>query len=464
MLPAIIISLTLAAPSRIHSVSDISHEFTFYMDGRFFQQYVGDRNGADARNWGTLRKLDLTNTNLLALASGSGPVRYDPRSIAHARRFAEAGGVVLVMSDALGLRADSQLPIQEVARAFGASFVPDEAVAPYKALASLGAGAVEARRSGSLKLGPEWDVLVSDSRGAPMMAQRSVGKGFALIAVRGLFGQRPDASDPINAAWITPLLQRLVANRPVDASKPPKGQWAELTRDLGGLTVEYNEGTRTYADAIAREYFVVRKHLEEITGVPPSKGTLTHLLMLPTGGGGFSSGDRIGIGAWWGDYPKNRYPMIELIAHEAGHSWVLPHAEPVWNEPIATYLGILVGRRMGMPEADQTLRRTVEAARKLDSGFTNVAITAEGAPRDVVWGKTFWLFEELERLHGPGTMARYFGAKRKLVPAGRSGYTMDDCVAVWSAALGRDLFGWFTGYGVEARADRTSVNWRSIPN
>jgi hypothetical protein len=41
---------------------------------------------------------------------------------------------------------------------------------------------------------------------------------------------------------------------------------------------------------------------------------------------------------------------------------------------------------------------------------------------------------------------------------------MDDCVAVWSAALGRDLFGWFTGYGVEARADRTSVNWRSIPN
>ena len=50
--------------------------------------------------------------------------------------------------------------------------------------------------------------------------------------------------------------------------------------------------------------------------------------------------------------------MIELIAHEAGHSWVLPHAEPLWNEPIATYLGIQVGKRLGMPEADDTLKET----------------------------------------------------------------------------------------------------------
>lgn len=71
----------LAAPQpgpRIHSISDISHEFTFYMDGRFFTQYVGEGGGADARNWGTLWKLDLDNANLLVLSSGPGPESSTP--------------------------------------------------------------------------------------------------------------------------------------------------------------------------------------------------------------------------------------------------------------------------------------------------------------------------------------------------------------------------------------------------
>jgi len=445
------------APNRIHSISDISHEFTFYMDGRFFRQYIGEANGADARNWGTLYKLDLKDANLLVLASGPGPVRYDARSIRHVRRFVEEGGAVLIMSDASGLRDGDDLPIQAVADEFGARFDGRKAVPPYRAAPDLEADRIECRPGGALMLKGVWSVLVKDSGGAPMMAERAVGKGHALVAVRGLFGQRPDASDPINAAWITPLLQRLVAARPVDPARPPKGQFAELTRKLDSLTVEFNEGTRRFADAIAKEYFIVRRELCEITGVEPSRGTLTNLLMLPTGGGGFSSGDRIGIGAWWGGYPKNRYPMIELIGHEAGHSWVLPHAEPVWNEPIATYLGIQVGKRLGMPEAETTLRRTIEAARKLDPEFTKVDISARDAPRDVVWGKTFRIFEELERAYGPNVMARYFRTKRELVPAARRSYSLDDCVAVWSRAVGSDLFPWFRAHGIGVDAGRTDI-------
>jgi hypothetical protein len=272
-----------------------------------------------------------------------------------------------------------------------------------------------------------------------------------------LFGQQPDASDPTNAEWITPLLQRIVANRPVDPSKPPKGQFAELKRRVDSLTVEFNEGTRPYADAIVKEYFIVRERLCEITGVEPSKGTLTNLLLLPTGGGGFSSGDRIGIGAWWGGYPKNRYPMIELIGHEAGHSWVLPHAEPVWNEPIATYLGIQVGKRLGMPEAEQTLRRNIEAARKLDPDFTKVDISAANVPYAVLWGKSFWIFEELERQYGPGVIAKYFRTKRAIVKPERRGYSLDDCVAVWSRAVGKDLFPWFRAHAMPVDSGRTDL-------
>jgi len=458
LLAAAVLTLLLAGEApHIHSISDISHEFTFYMDGRFFQQYIGPERGADARNWGTLYKLDLSNVNLLVLCSGPGPVPYSRRSIRKVQDFVRSGGAALIMSDASGTKNDAELPIQRLTLAFGARFSRTPAKLPCVTAASVGAARVECRPGGTLSLSGDWDVLVQDSANQPMMALKQEGKGNVLVAVRGLFGQQPDARDPINAEWISPLLQRIVANRPVDPSRPPQGQFAELTRKLDGLTVEFNEGTKPFAEAIAREYFVVRKELCEITGVEPSPGTLTNLLMLPTGGGGFSSGDRIGIGAWWGGYPKNRYPMIELIGHEAGHSWVLPHPEPVWNEPIATYLGIQVGKRLGMPEAEETLRRTIEAGRKLDPDFKSVDISAPNTAYAALWGKSFWIFEELERMHGPDAMAKYFRAKRKWAPAQRARYTLDDCVAVWSLAVGKDLFPWFREHGLPVDASRTDL-------
>ena len=51
---------------------------------------------------------------------------------------------------------------------------------------------------------------------------------------------------------------------------------------------------------------------------------LKKLILLPTGGGGFSSGVAIGLGGWWGNFPEERYGMVELLGHEATHSWVLP--------------------------------------------------------------------------------------------------------------------------------------------
>jgi hypothetical protein len=240
-----------------------------------------------------------------------------------------------------------------------------------------------------------------------------------------------------------------VQAKDVDKTKGQHGQWAELTKQLGPLTLEFNEGTMPFAEAIANEYILVRPHLVAITGVEPSPGMIKNLLILPTGGGGFSSGQRIAIGAFWGNYPEKRYPMVELISHEAGHSWVLPYAEPLWNEPIATYLGIKVGQRLGMPEADATLARAIANARKLDPDLNEIDPLAEDAPRNLIWGKSYYVFEQLEEKYGPGAMAKYFQAKRKLLKEGgaRNSYTMDECVAVWSAAVGEDLVPWFQSLG-----------------
>lgn len=439
-----------ATAPAVHSVCDLSQSFTFYMDGRFARQYLEGR-GRDARNWGSLELLDLTNANLLVLEGGDPRLPYSEAAVAHVAEFARGGGAVLLMADG----GDPMPPGAVLAERFGARLLPARAKPPLRREGA--AGAPEFRGGSVLALDPEWAVLIADAEGRPVLARRDWGDGTVLVGSRGLFGHRPDASDPINAAWIGPLLAECAARKPVDPRLPHRSTWAEMTTEIGPLTLEYHRGTEPFADRIAAEYLEIRPHLVAITGVEPAPGMIKRLLILPTGGGGFSSGERIAIGAWWGNYPENRYPMVELIGHEAGHSWVLPHPEPLWNEPIATWLGVEAGRRLGMAEeAQAVVDRQIAAARALDPDFGALDPLAPDAARDLVWGKSFHVFEELERRHGPGAMAKYFRAKRARVAAGRPAYTMDDCVAVWSGAVGEDLFPWFRalGFGVDsARSD-----------
>ena len=457
--------VAVPAPPTVHSVCDLSHEFTFYLDGRFHRQYLAEQ-GRDARNWGTLSKLDLSNTNLLVLVAGDPRLPYSAASIEHVAAFVEEGGTVLLMADG----GEPMPPGEAIAARFGAKLTTRRAAAPLHGTDALPGGAeapIEFRSGTVLDLAtggangdhadPAWTTLVADAENLAVLAARRFGGGHVVVGSRGLFGQNPDASDPINAAWVTPVLVERASAKAIEPKKPHRSTPAERSREVGPLTLEFHEGTERWADSIHAVYMQVRPHLVEITGVQPSPGMISSMLILPTGGGGFSSGARIAIGAWWGGFPERRYPMVELIAHEAGHSWVLPHPEPLWNEPIATWLGIEVGRRLDMPEAQRTLDRQIAAARRLDPELDTLDPLAEDAARDLVWGKSYFVFEELERIHGPDAMAKYFRAKRRLVPADRRTYSMDDAVAVWSVAVGKDLFPWFRSLGFQVDHARTDL-------
>ena len=438
----------------VHSICDLSQSFTFYMDGRFARQYL-EGHGQDARNWGTLAKLDLSNTNLLVLTGGEVRIPYAPASIDRVLLYVASGGALLVMADA---EPDGTLvPASSLLAHFEIFLDRKAAKLPARGVGPLADSEVEYRGGHVLGFTSEWEALVEDADGRALLARRQFLEGTVLVGSRNLFGSRPDASDPINAAWITPLLLEAASTKSVDPDQPHRAPWAELERQVGPLTLEFHEGTEPFADAIAEEYALVRPHLVAITGVEPSPGMIKKLLILPTGGGGFSSGARIAIGAFWGNYPEQRYPMVELIAHEAGHSWVLPHPEPLWNEPIATYLGIKTGERLEMPEARRKLDDQIARARRHDPELDQIDPQADDAPRDLIWGKSYFVFEELERLHGPGVLTQYFETKRRLVPDDHPSYTMDDCVAVWSAAVGEDLFPWFRRCAFDVARERTSL-------
>ncbi|MHC4203263.1 MAG: DUF4350 domain-containing protein [Planctomycetota bacterium] len=449
-----------AKSHRIHCVTDISHEFTFYFDGRFGRNYVAD-NGIDVRNWGTLHKYDFSNANLLILQSGASPCPYLPEDIEAVREFLAEGGGVVVLGDYALFRRESHYRLNTLAMNFGAEFVNESAIKSLKGCSVLEGEEIESYSPKIIKLDKsvDWEVLVKDAKDSAVMARRSVGTGYLVIVSRSLSGRKPDASDPINDTWWKPLLKQITANKPVDSERRPRHQMPENKTRRKRLPIQYSDYMKSHADAIYAVYDQCFPVIQEVMGVPPSEGMLTNLILLPTGGGGFSSGSSIGLAAWWGNFPEKKYGMVELISHESTHSWVHPFTEPMWNEGIATYVGILVGRKMGLTEdADATLAGWLRGAKRHDKDMTKYDLASgKDVPHAVRMAKPMFIFEQL-RKEKPDIVASYFQAKRKLAaPDKIKKYTADDSVAVLSIAMGRDLFPWFRSLGVTVDRSKAQI-------
>jgi len=450
---------------RIHCVTDISHDFSFYFDGRFGKNYVLP-NGIDVRNWGTLHKYDFRNANLLIVQSSASPCPYVPEDIEAVERFLRAGGGVAMLGDYALFRDDNEYKLNALARHFGAEFLNEPAAKPLQGCLALEKEKIDSYSPKIIKLVQPsgWQVLVEDARGRVVMAQRSVGKGALVVASRCLCGRNPNASDPINDRWWKPLLQRLAAAKPVDPQRRPQDQSPENRTQRERLPIQYSDYLKSHADAIYAVYDECFPVIQEVMGVPPSEGMLSTLILLPTGGGGFSSGVAIGLAAWWGGFPENKYPMVELISHESTHSWVLPFSEPMWNEGIATYVGILVGRKLGLAkDADASLAGWIKNAKRHDPDMTKYDLAhGQNVPHAVRMAKPMWIFEQLGK-EKPDIVARYFQTKRRLAtPDKIDKYTADDSVAVLSIAMGRDLFPWFQSLGITVNPTKAKINMKQV--
>jgi len=452
-------------PGRIHCVTDISHDFSFYFDGRFGKNYVLP-NGIDVRNWGTLHKYDFQNANLLIVQSSASPCPYVPQDIEAVQRFLQSGGGVAMLGDYASFRDDKEYKLNALARHFGAEFLNESATKPLQGRSTLETEKIDSYSPKVIKLAEpsDWQVLVRDANGRVVMAQRRVGKGSLVVASRSLCGRNPNASDPINDRWWKPLLQRIAAGKPVDPQRRPKDQSPENRTQRERLPIQCSDYLKSYADAIYAVYDECFPVIQEVMGVPPTEGMLSTLILLPTGGGGFSSGVAIGLAAWWGGFPDNKYPMVELISHESTHSWVLPFAEPMWNEGVATYVGILVGRKLGLAkDADAGLAGWIKSAKRHDPDMTKYDLAhGENVPHAVGMAKPMWIFEQLAK-EKPNIVARYFQAKRRLAtPDKIDKYTADDSVAVLSIAMGRNLFPWFQSLGITVNPAKAQIDIESL--
>lgn len=466
LLAVFTVGLVFGAESapRIHAVSDIGHQFSFYADGRFHTQYLPGQ--PRAMSWGALYNYDFSNANLLLLLGCDAKVKYVPKDIKTIGGFMKSGGGVVLLG------SGGENPQNKLAGRFGVTF-KGAAKKPLKAVSDEIVGEIEGRGSWmEFKSPKRWEVLIADADGKPVLARKKSGKGILLAGARGLAGSNPNAKDNINAVWWKPLLVKAAAGKKVDAKKGIHSRGLgelEYKDELGSITLTYSEYLKPYADAMSDIYTRTKPVMRERMGVPLSDGMAGSIGLLATGGGGFSSGRMLGLAVFWGGFPDREDGMIEFITHETVHSWVLPFAE-VWNEPIATYVGDLVMCDMGFAEEGmRRIKSNIDNAKKLDPTMKVYDLSGKsmsgaepitgGNIRTIHWGKTFWIFEEL-RKENPDVLGDYFMAKRRLAkPGAIKKYGMNETVAVMSAAMGKDMFGWFREHGMDVDREKSEIKF-----
>lgn len=449
-------------PVRVHAVTDIAHEFSFYGDHRFHTQYLPGERGVT--NWCSLFNFDFSNANLLILLGCDDRISYFPQDVETIKAFLKSGGGVVLLG---GHNTKSQGALAEE---LGAGFMAGAQMPMRAAEALPEMKEIEGRTSSllDLKKAKKWEILVTDAAGRPVLAKTKYGKGSLLVGVRGLAGSNPNASDSINYRMWRPLLKAISSGKTIDPAAPFRGKGIgdlEHKEKHETFVLSYSDYLKPFADAMVDISKRCQPVIEARMGVPLSKGMGSEISLLATGGGGFSSGSVIALAVWWGDFPEKEDSMIEFITHESVHSWVLPYPE-VWNEPIATYVGNLVMIDMGHEaEAMRRIKGQIAAAQKHDpqmnrydldgNAIDGSAKLTGGAVRDIHWGKTYWVFEELRKEY-PDIVARYFKAKRRLLADQKiTRYDLNNTVAIMSAAVGKDLFPWFREHGFNV--DRTKA-------
>ena len=136
-----------------------------------------------------------------------------------------------------------------------------------------------------------------------------------------------------------------------------------------------------------------------------------------------------------GNYPEKRYLMASCRAR--GRSFVGPAACRTALERTDRHLAGHQGRPATSCQGGREARAPDREGASYDPGLTEVDPQSETAHRDLIWGKSYFVLEELERTHVPGH-GEYFAASASRGRE-RLDYTMDDCVAIWVAESARSL-------------------------
>jgi hypothetical protein len=453
----------------VYALNNLSHYYDFHADWGFPRQYLNNNTDKYIKSWSCIYNSDLSNANLLFLFNCDDRLPYVEKDLEKIQGFLKQGGGVMILS------TGNSLEQNKLAKLYGAEFVPGLKF-PLTGKLDNKDIVVDMKKYGNCHLNfkdpRKWKVVVADSEGQAVLAYKKTGKGTLLFGSRALLGDNPDnPNDTLNRAMWHRVWNQVGSGKKINPEKPFETQYLDKVENninKDGLDISFNDYLAPCANAMFEIARRCMPEIEMVMGVPLSAGMASKIVLIPTGGGGYSSGEVLALAVWWGGFPDKEESMIEFITHESVHSWVLPYPE-VWNEPIATYVGNLVMMKMGYKdEAEKRIQQTIQRASNYDPQMNLYDIEGnltdnsgkalnEGEKNNIHWGKTYWVLEQL-RKDNPNIIADYFKLKRKYATDKQiTQYNMNNTVALLSMAMGKDLFPWFNEHGIKVDRGQTEI-------
>ncbi len=465
------------ARRQLHVLNDVTHVYNFFLawNSQIGRAYLPKKGQFSTANHRTIRPIDFEPFNVFWMPFGNNrDLPYLPGDAEHVEKFVRRDGGGVFLYEAYNGRNMDMVHANAFLAHFGVRLTTDKITKPIKATDHELAKGIEIKyfRGGHvprLDRPEDWEVLFTDAAGKPLVAVRPLGKGRLVASGINLLNKprkTPDGkrAEAANLEIIQRLLEWASANKRVPpAQKMPFKLPPEKKLALETITVWHSAYMQPYAEKIGKIYEALRPHMEAWMGVPLAVGKArldAHL--LATGGGGWSVGHTIGLGAFWGGFPEKASGMIGLIGHELNHSWVLPHSERLGNEGIAIYAGFKMGILMGHKEAQARLAKKVEQIRahKHFKDFDPLQPLTDEVRKKcggVCNGKYMVILWDLEAKYGQDIVAKYFRLKRKFVPAKGYRFTCHDSAWLYSKAAGEDVFAYLQSIGVGVEPKRVTL-------
>lgn len=442
-----------AAP--IHAVSDLSHAFSFYADGRFHKQYLPDEPVNS--NWGALEKTELANANLIVLLDCTPLLGYTPEDCRVLDAFLNEGGS-LVIAGTLG-----ESPQHALIRRYGASFTGD---AMGKLSIPGAAETVEGIGASLIFEKPEdWRKLIVDENGNAVAAWRRInGKGYVLVVSRGLIGQSSDGKDALNRGWWQRILKQITAAKTVDSAQPFAARsfmQSDCVVERHGVQFLCSLYLKPVAERLHQLYDRIIPATETILGVPVKLSCPMQIGLLPAVDAEFTAGKFRAISAFRDNFPAEEAGMMRKLTTLLLRDYFNADAEP-WSDVVASYVSYSALAALGLPEGECQIAAWIDRAKEFDPEmkFYNLDGVAppETAPVleprervEIRRGKVFFILKELQK-RNPEAIARYMKTKQAFSVENpkHKPYTVSDTVAFLSLALGEDLFPLFNAHGIAA--------------
>ena len=407
---------------------------------------------------------------------------YLPEEVEAVREFVEAGGGLIIISGGggvYGADAIDRLPINSLAREFGATLTDQASSSPFSDSGDQITAALELPDSGkltALSLDASWQTLISGANDAPILAAREFGRGrVAILSSMDVIKWGKDGpgngteSKKANGTFLHGLLHWVSVNRPpVGGSRNlPSEAWGggpiypELETEIGGVTVFYAKNQKEASvKVISEDMPDVKAQIEAWFPSAPPPGRM-YLILSSGGGGGWAVNvyepKEVGI------ISLDAEGILSVFAHELAHTMYGPPNDR--GEVAGRLPGLFSEAHAGWFQGKIVALRTGNRGghepnlifeKDTDGKTIDIAKLSDGAGEfRTGWNKLWWIWQKMDEQYGPTWYPRWMWVKNMRwqdEPDRR--LTWDDVVEDMSIAVGEDLFPFFREIGTTLQKER----------